>query len=203
MDDHDHGTHVAGTIGAVGNNGVGVAGVNWTRASWALKFLDAGGSGSTADAIKAIEFAIQAKAAFSAPARTCACCRTAGAAAASRRRCSTRSTRPTPPTCCFVGRRQRRHRRHRRQQRHDAPLSRRRTRRSTWSAWRQRRIGTSASFSNYGATTVHLARRDRRFCRRCRAAAPTPCSAAPRWRRRTCRARRRWCWRRVRCRPPC
>ena len=30
MDDHDHGTHVSGTIGAVGNNGIGVAGVNWT-----------------------------------------------------------------------------------------------------------------------------------------------------------------------------
>ena len=29
FDDHFHGTHVAGTIGAVGNNGVGVAGVNW------------------------------------------------------------------------------------------------------------------------------------------------------------------------------
>ena len=28
MDDNNHGTHVAGTIGAVGNNGVGVAGVN-------------------------------------------------------------------------------------------------------------------------------------------------------------------------------
>ena len=29
MDDHGHGTHTAGTIGAVGNNGIGVAGVNW------------------------------------------------------------------------------------------------------------------------------------------------------------------------------
>ena len=31
MDDNSHGTHVAGTIAAVGNNGQGVAGVNWTR----------------------------------------------------------------------------------------------------------------------------------------------------------------------------
>ena len=30
MDDHGHGTHVAGTIAAVGNNGIGVAGVAWT-----------------------------------------------------------------------------------------------------------------------------------------------------------------------------
>ena len=29
MDDHSHGTHTAGTIGAVGNNAIGVAGVNW------------------------------------------------------------------------------------------------------------------------------------------------------------------------------
>ena len=29
MDDHGHGTHTAGTIGAVGNNGQGVVGVNW------------------------------------------------------------------------------------------------------------------------------------------------------------------------------
>ena len=29
IDDNGHGTHVAGTIGAVGNNAIGVAGVNW------------------------------------------------------------------------------------------------------------------------------------------------------------------------------
>src|SRR5205823_10907809 len=29
MDDNGHGTHVAGTIGAVGNNALGVVGVNW------------------------------------------------------------------------------------------------------------------------------------------------------------------------------
>jgi subtilisin family serine protease len=61
MDDHNHGTHVSGTIGAVGNNGIGVVGVNWTTSIMALKFLDASGSGSTADAIAAIEFAVQAK----------------------------------------------------------------------------------------------------------------------------------------------
>jgi subtilisin family serine protease len=60
MDDHGHGTHVAGTVGAVGNNGVGVAGVNWTVRLMPLKFLSSGGSGTTADAISAIEYATQA-----------------------------------------------------------------------------------------------------------------------------------------------
>jgi subtilisin family serine protease len=63
-DDNGHGTHVAGTIGAVGNNAVGVAGVNWKASVMPLKFLDASGSGTTADAINAFEFAIQAKAAL-------------------------------------------------------------------------------------------------------------------------------------------
>src|SRR5206468_3011118 len=65
FDDHFHGTHVAGTIGAAGNNGIGVAGINWFANIMGLKFLTASGSGSTSDAINAIEFAIQAKAAFS------------------------------------------------------------------------------------------------------------------------------------------
>jgi len=65
MDDHNHGTHVSGTIGASGGNGVGVVGVNWTAQVMGIKFLDATGSGTEADAIKAIDFAIQAKRAFS------------------------------------------------------------------------------------------------------------------------------------------
>ena len=64
MDDHSHGTHVAGTIGAVGNDGYGITGVNWVASMMGLKFLNSSGSGSTSDAIKAIEFAIQAKAAL-------------------------------------------------------------------------------------------------------------------------------------------
>ena len=63
-DDQGHGTHVAGTIGASGNNGIGVAGVNWTTRMMALKFLDSTGSGTYADAISAIDFAVQTKAAF-------------------------------------------------------------------------------------------------------------------------------------------
>lgn len=58
MDDHGHGTHVAGTIGAVGNNGIGVVGVNWSVSLMALKFLGSHGSGSTDGAILCIEYAI-------------------------------------------------------------------------------------------------------------------------------------------------
>ncbi len=63
-DDNNHGSHTAGTIGAVGNNGLGVTGVNWTTSIMAAKFLDASGSGTTNGAVNAIEFAVQAKAAF-------------------------------------------------------------------------------------------------------------------------------------------
>ena len=57
FDDQGHGTHVAGTIGGVGNNGVGVTGVTWEVSLMGLKFLDANGSGSTSDAIQAINYA--------------------------------------------------------------------------------------------------------------------------------------------------
>ena len=57
MDDDGHGTHVAGTIGAQGNNAVGVAGVAWDVQLMALKFLGADGRGSTADALKAVNYA--------------------------------------------------------------------------------------------------------------------------------------------------
>ncbi len=57
MDDNGHGTHVAGTIGAVGNNGIGVAGVAWNVKVMALKFLDASGSGSLSGAVAAVDYA--------------------------------------------------------------------------------------------------------------------------------------------------
>jgi subtilisin family serine protease len=57
-DDNKHGTHTAGTIGAVGGNGIGVSGVNQRVSIMALKFLSGQGSGTTADAIRAIDYAI-------------------------------------------------------------------------------------------------------------------------------------------------
>ena len=57
MDDHYHGTHCAGTIGAVGDNGIGVAGVSWSVRMAAIKFLDAYGYGSTDAAIASIDYA--------------------------------------------------------------------------------------------------------------------------------------------------
>ncbi|MGA1531406.1 MAG: S8 family serine peptidase, partial [Kiritimatiellia bacterium] len=59
MDVNGHGTHVAGTIGAVGSNGVGVVGVNWNVRIMALRFTDSDGYGSTADAISCIEYAVR------------------------------------------------------------------------------------------------------------------------------------------------
>ncbi len=56
MDDHYHGTHVAGTIGAVGNNGTGVVGVNWNVKLLACKFFDANGSATTDGAIECLEY---------------------------------------------------------------------------------------------------------------------------------------------------
>jgi subtilisin family serine protease len=56
MDDHNHGTHVAGTIGAVGDNGVGVVGVNWNVKIMACKFFDASGSATTEDAIECLDY---------------------------------------------------------------------------------------------------------------------------------------------------
>lgn len=57
----DHGTHVAGTIGGVGGNGKGVAGVNWTVKMISGKFLGRNG-GTTANAIKAVDYFTNLKA---------------------------------------------------------------------------------------------------------------------------------------------
>src|SRR5690606_21235490 len=56
-DDNNHGTHCAGTIGAEGNNGVGVVGVNHQARMMAVKFLGSNGSGTTADAVKGVLYA--------------------------------------------------------------------------------------------------------------------------------------------------
>lgn len=61
MDDHYHGTHCSGTIAGVGNNGIGVVGVCWTAKIIGIKFLNSGGSGTTADAIESVNYAIWLK----------------------------------------------------------------------------------------------------------------------------------------------
>lgn len=59
MDDNIHGTHCAGTIAAVGDNGVGVTGVAWRGVKlMALKFLGSDGSGRASDAIAAVDYAV-------------------------------------------------------------------------------------------------------------------------------------------------
>ena len=56
FDGNGHGTHVSGTIGGIGGNGIGVAGVNWNVQIVALKFLSDSGSGSTANAVKSVDY---------------------------------------------------------------------------------------------------------------------------------------------------
>ncbi|MHC4387306.1 MAG: S8 family serine peptidase [Planctomycetota bacterium] len=55
-DDHYHGTHCAGTVGAAGNNGVGVTGVCWNVKIMALKWMSSSGSGYTSAAIACVEY---------------------------------------------------------------------------------------------------------------------------------------------------
>jgi len=61
MDDNGHGTHCAGVIGAEGDNGEGIAGINWHVQIMPLKFLGRGGFGTTKAAIEAINYAIDRK----------------------------------------------------------------------------------------------------------------------------------------------
>ncbi|MEP7148969.1 MAG: S8 family serine peptidase [Acidobacteriota bacterium] len=61
MDDNGHGTHCAGIIGAEGDNGEGIAGINWNVSIMPLKFLGRGGFGTTKNAIEAINYAIDRK----------------------------------------------------------------------------------------------------------------------------------------------
>ena len=58
-DENGHGTHVAGIVGAVGDNGAGVAGVCWKASILAVRFMDARGRGSTSAAVEAIEYSVR------------------------------------------------------------------------------------------------------------------------------------------------
>lgn len=61
LDDNGHGTHVAGIIGARGNNSVGISGVAWETSIVPVKFLDRYGGGSTFGAIQAINYVVDLK----------------------------------------------------------------------------------------------------------------------------------------------
>jgi subtilisin family serine protease len=61
MDDNGHGTHCAGIIGAEGDNSLGIAGINWKVEIMPLKFISSNGSGTTKDAIEAINYVIDRK----------------------------------------------------------------------------------------------------------------------------------------------
>jgi thermitase len=61
MDENGHGTHCAGIVGAEGDNGLGIVGVNWQVEIMPLKFMGRGGFGSTKDAIEAINYVIARK----------------------------------------------------------------------------------------------------------------------------------------------
>ena len=58
IDDHFHGTHCAGTIGAKGNNALGVVGVNWTVKLLPIKVLSASGSGTLASVASGMAYAV-------------------------------------------------------------------------------------------------------------------------------------------------
>jgi subtilisin family serine protease/subtilisin-like proprotein convertase family protein len=58
LDDNGHGTHVSGIIGAQGNNGVGVSGVDWSVSLMECKFMDSTGHGSISTYISALNYAI-------------------------------------------------------------------------------------------------------------------------------------------------
>ena len=57
-DDHYHGTHCAGTIGAVGDNGIGVSGVSWRVRLMAVKNMGLAG-GLVSDSVRALDYAVQ------------------------------------------------------------------------------------------------------------------------------------------------
>lgn len=61
MDDYGHGSHVAGTLGAQGNNSIGVSGVSQEVSIIACKFLSATGGGTVADAVKCFNYVNQLK----------------------------------------------------------------------------------------------------------------------------------------------
>jgi len=58
-DDNGHGTHVAGIVGARGNNGLGETGTCWSTKLVGVKFMNSQGRGATSDAIEGIQYAVK------------------------------------------------------------------------------------------------------------------------------------------------
>lgn len=56
-----HGTHVAGILGGVGNNGIGIAGMNWKTTLLPVKWLNSQASGETSGLIEALQWLVRAK----------------------------------------------------------------------------------------------------------------------------------------------
>ena len=61
MDDHGHGTHVAGTIAAKGNNAIGVVGVNWNASLLSCKYLNSDNNGTTSNALECLSYLLALK----------------------------------------------------------------------------------------------------------------------------------------------
>lgn len=61
MDNHNHGTHCAGTIGAIGNNNRGVPGINWNVKIMALKAFASNGTGYLSDVLTVLNYALTMK----------------------------------------------------------------------------------------------------------------------------------------------
>lgn len=57
VDEHGHGTHCAGIVGATGNNATGISGINWSVGILPVRVLDASGSGTNADVAAGIRYA--------------------------------------------------------------------------------------------------------------------------------------------------
>ncbi|MFA7620896.1 MAG: S8 family serine peptidase, partial [Aminobacteriaceae bacterium] len=61
VDDNGHGTLVAGIVGAVGNNGLGTSGVNWTTRLLSVKVMDGNGAGSYGHVIAGLDYVLGQK----------------------------------------------------------------------------------------------------------------------------------------------